>query len=302
MGVYGAHRMHEAVPTIVAALALALFWVLEAVLPAVPSRGRVGGARVRHLLLAGVNALPAIALAIVLGVADAWASSRGFGLLGSLEIPLWAHTILAFLLLDFLQYACHVFMHKTPILWRLHAVHHHAEHMEATAAFRFHTIEVAIHGVITLAAVLLLGIHVHDVVIYNAIMLPAAMFHHSNIRLHPRVEPLLRWLIVTPRMHRVHHSRWQPETDSNYAAVLTIWDRLFGTLSADRGPEAINVGLDGFSPEHTRTLRGMLATPFSDARAELGQPAVEQAAGPPPAGKPATTPDQPRRSLRAATA
>lgn len=249
-----------------------MLWVLEALLPAVPAKGKQVGARVRHLALAALNALPAVALAGVLAITDSVASASGFGLLRSADIPIWAHAIIAFLLLDFLQYACHVLMHKTPILWRLHAVHHHAEHMEATAALRFHTIEVTIHGIITLAAVVLLGIHVHDVAIYNAIMLPAALFHHSNIRLHPRVEPVLRWLIVTPRMHRVHHSRWQPETDTNYAAVLTIWDRLFGTLSPDRGPEAIRVGLDGFEPRHTRTLKGMLITPFSDARAELGQP------------------------------
>lgn len=295
--------MHEAVSTTTAAAVLALLWVLEAALPAVPARGRQLATRVRHLALAGLNAVPAVALAGVLALADSAASASGFGLLRYAELPLWAHAIIAFLLLDLLQYACHVLMHKAPILWRLHAVHHHAEHMEASTALRFHTIEVAIHGIITLAAVVLLGIHVHDVAIYNAIMLPASLFHHSNIRLHPRVEPVLRWLIVTPRMHRVHHSRWQPETDSNYAAVLTIWDRLFRTLSPDRGPEAIRVGLDGFEPRHTRTLRGMLATPFSTARAELGQPV--DAAGDAPAN-PKARPDPvqpgPSRSPRPATA
>ncbi len=262
--------------TSIAAGSLALFWMLEAMIPAVPASGKQGVMRLRHLLLALVNALPAVALAAILGIADAAANAANFGILRIMDIPIWAHVIAAFLLLDFLQYACHVLMHKTPILWRLHAVHHHAEHLESTTAFRFHTMEVAIHGIITLAAVLLLGIHVLDVVIYNAIMLPAAMFHHSNIRLHPRAESVFRWVIITPRMHRVHHSRWQPETDSNYSAVLTIWDRLFGTLSADRRPEAINVGLDGFGPEHTETLKGMLGTPFSDARAELGQPVESQ--------------------------
>jgi sterol desaturase/sphingolipid hydroxylase (fatty acid hydroxylase superfamily) len=265
--------MEGLLSTSLAAGTLVLLWTLEAVIPAVPASGRQGAARLRHLLLALVNAIPAIVLAAVLGIADSAANAASFGVLRIMDVPLWIHALLALLLLDFLQYACHVLMHKTPILWRLHAVHHHAEHLEATTAFRFHTIEVAIHGVITLAAVLLLGIHVLDVVIYNAVMLPAAMFHHSNIRLHPRVESVLRWIIITPRMHRVHHSRWQPETDTNYSAVLTIWDRMFGTLSSDRRPEAVNVGLDGFGPRHTRTLKGMLATPFGDARAELGHPA-----------------------------
>ncbi|MEQ9096150.1 MAG: sterol desaturase family protein [Phycisphaerales bacterium] len=295
--------MHDMVPTFVAAIALALCWTLEAILPAVPAKGRVGMARLNNLLLAGLNAIPAVALAAILAVADSITSASGFGVLRAFDLPWWAHLILAFLLLDLLQYLCHVVMHKVPAFWRLHAVHHHAEHMEATTALRFHTIEVAIHGVFTLLAVVLLGIHVTDVVIYNAVLLPAALFHHSNIRLHPSVEPILRWLVVTPRMHRVHHSRWQPETDSNYAAVLTIWDRLFGTLAPDRRPEAINVGLDGFGPEHTRTLKGLLVTPFSDARAELGQPADPDAAPPcTKAAKPASDQQRAPARTRARTA
>ena len=261
-------------PTVIAVLALALCWTLEALLPAVPASGRRGIARVQHILLGLLNALPAVALAALLGVVDTKANAAGFGLLRAVELPLWAHAIIAFMALDALQYFCHVLMHKTPILWRLHAVHHHAEDLEATTAFRFHTLEVMIHGLLTLGAVTLLGVHVLDVAIYNAILLPAAMFHHSNIRIPPKAEAVLRWITITPNMHRVHHSRWQPETDSNYAAVLSIWDRLFGTLTPHRGPEAIHVGLDGFGPQHTQTLKGLLHTPFSDARAELGRPAT----------------------------
>lgn len=260
-------------PTLIAVLALAACWTLEALLPAVPAHGRRGAARLRHIALGLLNAVPAVALAGVLGVFDAMANASDFGVLRAIELPIWAHLIIAFLLLDALQYFCHVLMHKTPILWRLHAVHHHAEDLEATTALRFHTIEVMIHGLITLSAVLLLGVHVYDVAIYNAILLPVSLFHHSNIRIHPRLEPVLRWITVTPSMHRVHHSRWQPETDSNYAAVLSIWDRIFGTLTPHRQPEAINVGLDGFDARHTQTFKGLLHTPFSDARAELGQPA-----------------------------
>lgn len=288
-----AYMLEAHAPTLLAVAALAFCWTLEALLPAVPPSRELGAARFRHICLGLLNALPAIALAGLLGVADAAASGANFGLLRVLDPPLWVHVILAFLLLDFLQYGCHVLMHKAPLLWRLHAVHHHAEHFEATTAFRFHTLEVMIHGVITLVAVVLLGVHVFDVVIYNAVLLPVSMFHHSNIRLHPRAEAVLRWITVTPRMHRVHHSRWQPETDSNYAAVLSIWDRLFGTLYADRSPDAISVGLDGFDHTHTRTFKGLLSTPFSDARAELGKPARPLAQAPEPHGAQST--QQPTR-------
>lgn len=269
-------------PTLVAVLALAACWILEALLPMVPARGDRGWTRVRHVALGLLNALPAVGLAAVLGIADAIASAEGFGLLRAFELPLWAHVVVAFVLLDGVQYGCHVLMHKVPPLWRLHAVHHHAEELEATTAFRFHTLEVMIHGVLTLAAVLLLGVHVHDVAIYNAVLLPVSMFHHANVRLPIGLERVLRWITVTPRMHRVHHSRWQPETDSNYAAVLSLWDRLFGTLTPDRPPSRIAVGLDGFGPEHTSTFRGLLTTPFSDARAQLGSPVQDDQATPAP--------------------
>ncbi|MFI4883211.1 MAG: sterol desaturase family protein [Phycisphaerales bacterium JB064] len=289
-------------PTLVAVVALALCWTLEAVLPAVPASGRRGIARVQHIMLGLLNALPAIVLAAMLGIADASASASGFGLLRVLELPLWAHAIIAFLLLDAIQYLCHVLMHKAPMLWRLHAVHHHAEELEATTAFRFHTFEVMIHGLLTLCAVLLLGVHVHDVAIYNAVLLPVSMFHHSNTRLHPKLEAVLRWITVTPRMHRVHHSRWQPETDSNYAAVLSIWDRLFGTLTPDRGPEAINVGLDGFSPSSTRTFKGLLQSPFGDERAELGKPKLPQDQARPAQPKPKSASARAKPAHRPATA
>jgi len=259
------------VQTTTAAAALAACWALESFIPII-SADRIGAERFRHLLLGALNAVPAVVIAGVLAIADAGSQLFGFGLLNLVPLSPWVAVIVGFLILDLSQYACHVFMHKIPLMWRIHAVHHHAEHMESTTAFRFHTLEIVAHGMVLLPLVLLLGIRVHDIAIYNAILIPMSLFHHANVKLPIGVERVLGLVIVTPGLHRMHHSRWQPQTDSNYSAVLSIWDRVFGTLTMTDRPETISVGLDGFGPEHTRTIKGMLLTPFSSARAGMGTP------------------------------
>ncbi|MFG0260593.1 MAG: sterol desaturase family protein [Phycisphaerales bacterium JB041] len=262
--------LYEAQSTIAAAT-LAACWASEAVVPFVRS-SRVGAARCRHLLLGVLNALPGIGIAAALACADARADSLGLGLLGRARLPGWAAVLAGFLILDLCQYAGHVLMHKVGPLWRLHAVHHHAEHLEATTAFRFHTLEIVAQGIVLLPLVVVLGVSVRDIAVYNAVLLPMSLFHHANVRLPRGVERALGVVVITPSLHRVHHSRWQPQTDSNYSAVLSVWDRLFGTLTRCDRPEAIPIGLDGFGPEHTGTVGGMLRTPFSAARAEPGVP------------------------------
>lgn len=257
--------------TTLAAGALALCWTFESILPAVDKPTELGATRTRHLILGLVNAVPAILIAAGLAVVSVAAARSDLGLLHATDPSLLVRILLSLLILDFVQYAGHVLMHKIPVLWRMHAVHHHAEHVEATTAFRFHTLEIIIHALMTAAVILLAGIQLRDVAIYNAILVPCAMFHHANIQLPPRVERVLAWFIVTPGLHRVHHSRWQPETDSNYAAVLSVWDRLFRTVRPNVPASHIDTGLDGFEPEHTQTLKGMLGTPFSGARAGLGR-------------------------------
>lgn len=253
------------------AAVLAACWALETIIPAVRARG-AGAARVRHLVLGGINAVPAVGVAVGLGLADGVTRMNGWGVLGRLEVSAVAAGTVSFFALDLCQYASHVLMHKVPALWRVHAVHHHAEHLESTTAFRFHTLEVVVQGLVLVPLVMVAGVRVHDIAVYNAILIPMSMFHHANVRLPRGVERSLGLLVVTPGLHRMHHARWQPLTDSNYSAVLTVWDRLFGTLSSSEKPEWIAVGLDGFGPEHTSSVGGMLRTPFSSARAGHGSP------------------------------
>jgi len=255
-------------PAVAAAAALALLWVAEAAAPlfAAP-RAERWGSRLRHLALAGLNALVAAAFAGATLAVTLWAGEAGFGLLNQLRPagadPLW--TILAVgalgvVLLDGWHYAFHVLAHKVPALWRFHVLHHNAERLEATAAMRFHLAEVAIQCAASLPVYALLGVSIYEVLVYQAILLPVSMFHHADLRLHPRLDRALRVVIVTPGMHLVHHSAWERETDSNYAAVLSVWDRLFGSYRWRDDPASVEIGIEGYAPEETTTLRGMLRT------------------------------------------
>ncbi len=261
------------IQTLAVVVFLAGCWACELVVPAVQmARTDSRAVRCRHLVLGAINAIPTIGIASLLGIMDTYATRNGIGLLKLLDLPVWGAALAAFLILDLCQYTSHVVMHKVPFLWRMHAVHHHAEHVESTTAFRFHTLEVVAHGLMLIPLLLIFGFRIHDLALYNAIVIPMSVFHHANIRLPRQLERVLRVFIITPGSHRLHHARWQPLTDSNYGAVLSIWDRIFGTASARSDPEAIPVGLDGFKPEEIESLRGMLGTPFSSSRAGLGTP------------------------------
>jgi sterol desaturase/sphingolipid hydroxylase (fatty acid hydroxylase superfamily) len=259
----------------VAAGTLIILWSLEAFFPAFTG-GKGLAQRARHLVFGLLNAAVSGAVVLLLYAADAWARSSGFGLLRLTEAPWWLEFAVALLLLDLWQYTFHVMAHHAPLLWRFHAVHHNAEHLEATAAMRFHVVEIAVHCLLTIPVILLLGVNILHVAAFNLILLPVSMFHHANLNLPPRIDRALRLLIVTPRMHWLHHSRWQPETNSNYSAVLSIWDRIFGTFRSRKHAETVALGLDGHAREDVDTLKGMLTVPFSPSRSLYGEQPPEE--------------------------
>jgi sterol desaturase/sphingolipid hydroxylase (fatty acid hydroxylase superfamily) len=174
--------------------------------------------------------------------------------------------VLAILLFDCWQYWWHRINHRVPFLWRFHAVHHADAAMDATSGVRFHTLEIALSFAVRLLVLPLIGVTVPQLLLYEAMTLPIILFHHSNIRLPYRVDLALRWLIVTPWMHWVHHSRWQPETDSNYSSFLSVWDRIFGSFRLRERPQEIVQGLDGWEEREWRSLPGMLLAPFRRRR------------------------------------
>ncbi len=252
-----------------AAAALALLWIAEAVAPlfSTDSRREVWAIRLRHGVVAAANAGVASAFAGATLLVTNWAWTNNVGLFNWIKSATdgewWLLAIIslaALAALDLWHYVFHVLAHKVPVLWRFHVLHHNAEHMEATAAMRFHAAEIAVQCTISLPVYALLGVTIYEILVYQLILLPVALFHHADVRLPVWLERPLRAVIVTPGMHLIHHSRWERETDSNFAAVLSIWDRIFGSYRWRNDLSTVSVGIDGFTREDTSTLRGMART------------------------------------------
>lgn len=247
-----------------AAAMLALLWTLESLAPMFSARSH----RMRHgaanLVLGALNAAtaPVIFGAAMLFVTE-WARQQPFGLLNWLALPAWVEWTLGLVLFDGWMYAWHRLSHRVKFLWRFHAVHHSDREMDVTSAVRFHTGEIVISSLARLAVLPLIGLTMPQLLVYEAILLPVILFHHANIRIPAGLDRGLRFVITTPWMHWVHHSRWQPETDSNFSSVLSIWDRLFGTFRLREDPGSIELGLDdGQEGGEWRSLMAMFAQPF----------------------------------------
>jgi sterol desaturase/sphingolipid hydroxylase (fatty acid hydroxylase superfamily) len=247
---------------IVAATVLATLWTMESIAPMFVSREH----RVSHVAanfgLAAINAGVSYGFAFAILAVTEWVRVHDFGLLNLGSMPAWAHWVVAIVLFDCWQYWWHRINHRVPLFWRFHAVHHADAELDASSGVRFHTGEITFSFLARLVVIPLLGITIPQLLVYETISLPVILFHHSNVRLPGRVDRWLRWLIVTPRMHYVHHSRWQPETDSNYASFLSVWDRLFGSFRLRDKPQEISLGLDQWEEREWRNLSGMLAAPF----------------------------------------
>ena len=202
--------------------------------------------------------------AAAVGVA-AFAAEQGWGLLHYYSIPFWPAVVIAIVAMDFVIWLQHVMVHAVPILWRLHRVHHADLDFDVTTGARFHTIEIVLSLLIKFATIVVLGPPVVAVVIFEIILNAMAMFNHGNVRLPVGLDRVLRWLVVTPDMHRVHHSVADDEANSNFGFNLSIWDRLFGTYRDQPrgGHEGMTIGIHHYrEPKRVSWLPGMLALPF----------------------------------------
>lgn len=247
----------------IAAGVLVLLWTAESIAPMFTGRGRRTSHAARNLALGALNAaVMALLFATAILVVSEWAQGQGFGLLRLIDMPSWLHWGAALILFDLWQYIWHRLNHRVPLLWRMHAVHHSDPELDVSSGVRFHTGEIALSALCRLAVLPAFGMTIEQLAVYELIVIPIVLFHHSNIRISPRVDRLLRTVIVTPRMHWVHHSRYQPETDSNFASGLSVWDRLLGTFRLRRDPSSIRLGLDGFDEVRSMTLLGMLKSPL----------------------------------------
>lgn len=198
--------------------------------------------------------------------------AEGAGLFNRLDWPAWLAIVLAVLTLDVAIYWQHRLMHAVPLLWRLHRVHHSDLAFDVTTGVRFHPLEIALSMAVKLGLVVVLGPDPAAVVIFELLLSLGSLFTHTDVALPPRLDRTLRWLFVTPSMHRIHHSVRRAETDSNYGFHLSIWDRLFGSYtSAPADPErTMPIGLGEFREAGDQSLLALLRQPFKPARPRHG--------------------------------
>ena len=193
---------------------------------------------------------------------------RGWGLLNNFAVPFWLAVPLAVVAMDFVIWLQHVMVHAVPALWRLHRVHHADLDYDLTTGTRFHPLEIVLSMGIKFATITLLGAPVLAVVIFEVLLSACATFNHGNIRLPAALDRALRWFLVTPDMHRVHHSVEDDESNSNFGFNLTWWDRLFGTYREQprAGQLGMTIGIHGHTdPREVAQLGGMLLLPFKGA-------------------------------------
>ena len=204
-------------------------------------------------------AMPAATLGVSL-----YAAGQGIGLFHIVNLPLSVAALLGFLLLDLAIYVQHVLFHYVPWLWRLHRMHHADLDIDVTTGLRFHPFEILISLGIKIAVVLAFGIPPLAVFLFEVVLNATSLFNHSNVLLPPRIDLMLRLLLVTPDMHRVHHSIVRAETDSNFGFNLPWWDRLFGTYRREpqAGHTAMTIGIPMFRHEKELRLDRMLTQPF----------------------------------------
>ena len=193
------------------------------------------------------------------------AEQNGWGILNNYNLPFWLSIVVGVFVLDFIIYLQHVMFHAVPILWRLHMMHHADLDYDVTTGLRFHPLEIIVSMAIKLSAIVVVGPSALAVILFEVILNATAMFNHGNIRLPVNFDRILRLLVVTPDMHRVHHSVIIRETNSNFGFNFPWWDRLFGTYRAQpaAGHENMTIGLSQFRNAKRLTLPWMLALPFN---------------------------------------
>ncbi|MBL4887332.1 MAG: sterol desaturase family protein [Flavobacteriaceae bacterium] len=251
-------------PILIAAV-FGLLWVLESAYPMF----RFKGGKLKHdssnIALGIMNAVIAgFVFATLVLTVTTWAMEHQIGLLNWLELPSAIELIIGLTLFDCWQYCWHRINHMVPFFWRFHAVHHSDAAMDASSAVRFHTIEILYSSTIRLLILPLIGLSIEHLLVYELILLPIILFHHSNIAIRAKLDKVLRVFIVTPRIHWVHHSHIREETDSNYASLLSVWDRLFGSFRLREDTQNIRFGLgDSFDNSPWDRLGGMLKQPLN---------------------------------------
>ena len=241
-----------------------------------PRRALLIPRRVRWAGNLGLVALNALVVRLAFPVAAvgfaALAAERGWGVLNAFVIPSWVAFGVSLLALDLAIYFQHVMFHAVPILWRLHRVHHADPDFDVTTGARFHPVEILLSMLVKLAAIAVIGAPAAAVLAFEVLLNACAMFNHGNVAIPAAVDRALRRVIVTPDMHRIHHSMEMAETNSNYGFNLAWWGWLLGTYRAEASlpQERMRIGVEGITgDDRAVTLTGMLAIPLAGERATV---------------------------------
>src|SRR4029079_13718831 len=257
------HRPLERMSLLVAGLLI--FWIIEGAIPLLPLAYKK--TKSRHALVnLGFTLIHLVIhtfLAIFIVILCDWCRANQFGLVYWLHAGILGTVIISILVLDlFGGWLVHITEHKIYLLWRFHLVHHSDNNVDVTTGLRHHPIESVLRGIFFLAGVIVAGAPIYAVMIYQTLLVLSTQFTHANINLPKWIDAPLSYLIVSPKMHKVHHHWQQPYTDSNYGAVLSIWDRLFGTYE-HLEPWKIKYGLDSYYPnEEDENLSLLMKKPF----------------------------------------
>jgi len=239
-----------------------LLWSLESFVPLY----RYGHSRWRHVL-------PNVSLTVILVLTNlvfsfssayltAFTVRHGIGLFAIVSMGTWSEVVVGIVVLDLFAYFAHVLLHKTWLGWQFHRVHHSESAVDVTTAFRQHPGETIWRILWRVIAIVIIGLPLWIVIVYLILSNANAQLEHANIKINSKLDRVLRLLFVTPHMHKVHHSRIQAQTDSNYSNIFSLWDRVFRTYTPEVDFRNLSYGLDGFDGKDRQTLRGLLQMPF----------------------------------------
>jgi sterol desaturase/sphingolipid hydroxylase (fatty acid hydroxylase superfamily) len=260
-------QAHE--PAIRLGFFLGIFAVVALWEVVAPRRALTVSKGVRWLNNLGLVALNTVLLRVLFPAATvgmaAFAADQGWGLFNFAQTSSWLAIPIAVIAMDFVIWLQHVMVHAVPALWRLHRVHHADLDYDLTTGARFHPMEIILSMLIKFATIMVLGPPVVAVILFEVILNGMALFNHGNVRLPAGLDRVLRWIVVTPDMHRIHHSVEDDEANSNFGFNLSWWDRLFGTYRDQprHGHEGMTLGIHGYrQPREVSWLPGLLALPF----------------------------------------
>jgi sterol desaturase/sphingolipid hydroxylase (fatty acid hydroxylase superfamily) len=243
-------------------IACGLLWSLESLIPLFQGRSNRLHRSIPNVALTILLIVTNMTLSFASANVASFAVQNKIGLLIWANFGVWATLGLGIAGLDLFAFLAHIILHKSWLGWQFHRVHHSEKEVDVTTAFRQHPGETVWRMLWQLTGIVVLGIPLWMVVIYLTLSGLNAQVEHANIKIHKRLDWLLRLLFVTPDMHKAHHSRRQAETDSNYSNIFSIWDRLFNTYTARINCRELHYGLDGFDDEKKQSLAGLLKMPF----------------------------------------